>query len=203
MEELNTKRGLLESILKNIFNSTSVSVPYYDKNDVEKVLDTQGYHISRIKFNKNYLKHYQNVFEYVFTNEKLQDKFGNEIVREEIFRKAIAWLSTFFNLTLSPTELINSTDLNDLGKKLLECYTKLLYILFVDSDNSKDGTIDCNKIRADCSDIIRSKLEIDVKTSKPANPFLHISTPSMFDAIDKTTLQMTEAALKIKENTKR
>ena len=193
MEELNTKRELLESILKNIFNSTSVSVPYYDKDDVEKVLDTQGYHISRIKFNKNYLKHYQNVFEYVFTNEKLQDKFGNEIVREEIFRKAIAWLSTFFKLTLSPTELINSTDLNDLGKKLLECYTKLLYILFVDSDN----------IRADCSDIIRSKLEIDVKTSKPANPFLHISTPSMFDAIDKTTLQMTEAALKIKENTKR
>lgn len=168
VEELKTKRAMLRSILKNIFNNVGVNVPYYDysklQEDDEKYqparLHLKGYDISLARFNSDGITNYKNVFEYVFTTEepKYANKNEGKIDLDNIFTKALTWLNKFFDLEVEPAKLITTGNLTDWGKRLYDCYMRLLRQLFTGNGDGKDEEINSEEIKAFLSDSIKERL---------------------------------------------
>ena len=206
MEGLETKRKMLRSILKNIFNNVGVNVPYYDCSKLQEKdekyqparLHLKGYDIRLARFNSDGITNYKNVFEYVFTTEepKYANKSDDKIDLEKTFTKALTWLNDFFCLEVEPAKMIQTDNLTDWGNRLYNCYMKLLRLLFTGNGDGEDEAINWEQLRIDLSDIIKSLLDIDIKTSESVSP---PSEMNEFEFPDMTPAQLAKVSRQIRK----
>lgn len=194
LNDIKTKEDLLSSILKGVFNSTSVSVPYSDGK--APCFDKTKYHISRAKLNKDGFDHYEKVFNYVFKSSSPQDSNSKLISKPEYFRNALSWLNEFFNLGIDPNSLIKRNNRNlteEWGSRIYDCYIELLDIIFVGSNDGRNDPVNCEEIRNTMTNYIKETLGIDTPAVENMVYEFVDASPSQLDKLYRKISAATQS----------